>query len=53
LNKLIFTQNKIEENLPNVNKQSIQTRGKERYKMDGPKSKRKEKTTNEGGPKGE
>lgn len=34
-------------------KQSTQKRGKERYKMDRPKSRRKEETTNDGGLQGE
>jgi hypothetical protein len=38
----------IDENMPNINKTKHPSKNKERYKREGPKSKQKEKTTNEG-----
>jgi hypothetical protein len=38
-----------DENLPSVNKTKHPTRGRERYKREGPKLREKEETTNEGG----
>jgi len=47
----LFTYDKLDENLPNIHKTKApkKKRERERYKMDGSKSKPKEETTNQGG----